>query len=112
MTSPHAPSLVAKKTLLLVDGDVRSLRVLEVSLRKAGYNLTTCGTSQDALETLEYAQPDLIVSDTRLPGADGLPGGMDGFTLVEELRKNADWAAIPIMFLSSDASVESKVRGL
>ena len=107
---PQTPGLVAKKTLLLVDGDVRSLRVLEVSLRKAGYNLTTCGTSQDALETLEYSQPDLIVTDTRLPGADGT--GMDGFDLVEALRKNADWATIPLMFLSSDASVESKVRGL
>jgi CheY-like chemotaxis protein len=96
---------VAKKSLLLVDGDVRSLRVLEVSLRKAGYNLTTCSTAQDALETLEYASPDLILSDTRLPG-------MDGFGLVEALRHNADWAAIPIMFLSSDTSVESKVRGL
>ncbi|MBX7197540.1 MAG: DUF4388 domain-containing protein, partial [Sandaracinaceae bacterium] len=96
---------MAKKSLLLVDGDVRSLRVLEVSLRKAGYNLTTCGTARDALETLEYAQPDLILSDTRLPA-------MDGFALVEALRKNSDWAAIPIMFLSSDTSVESKVRGL
>jgi DNA-binding response OmpR family regulator len=96
---------VAKKSLLLVDGDVRSLRVLEVSLRKAGYSLTTCGTAKDALETLEYASPDLILSDTRLPG-------MDGFGLVEALRHNADWAAIPIMFLSSDTSVESKVRGL
>ncbi|MBN8616472.1 MAG: DUF4388 domain-containing protein, partial [Deltaproteobacteria bacterium] len=96
---------MAKKSLLLVDGDVRSLRVLEVSLRKAGYNLTTCGTAKDAIETLEYASPDLILSDTRLPG-------MDGFALVEALRLNSDWAAIPIMFLSSDTSVESKVRGL
>ncbi|GAB4195778.1 MAG: hypothetical protein OHK0013_02340 [Sandaracinaceae bacterium] len=96
---------MAKKSLLLVDGDVRSLRVLEVSLRKAGYNLATCGSADQALATLEYATPDLILSDTRLPG-------MDGFGLVEALRKNPDWAAIPIMFLSSDTSVESKVRGL
>jgi CheY-like chemotaxis protein len=96
---------VPKKSLLLVDGDVRSLRVLEVSLRKAGYNLTTCGSGTDALETLEYATPDLILSDTRLPG-------MDGFALVEALRQNGDWATIPIMFLSSDTSVESKVKGL
>ncbi|MFN7698168.1 MAG: DUF4388 domain-containing protein, partial [Deltaproteobacteria bacterium] len=96
---------MAKKSLLLVDGDVRSLRVLEVSLRKAGYNLTTCRAAKDALDALQYSTPDLILSDTRLPG-------MDGFGLVEALRLNTEWAAIPIMFLSSDATVESKVRGL
>ena len=32
---------MAKKNLLLVDADARSLRVLEISLRKAGYNVAT-----------------------------------------------------------------------
>lgn len=96
---------MARKSLLLVDADPRSLRVLEVSLRKAGYNLATCGDVKTALETVEYSPPDLIVLDTRLPGP-------SGFELVESLRKNPDWATIPMIFLSSDTSVESKVRGL
>ena len=96
---------MARKSLLLVDADPRSLRVLEVSLRKAGYNLATCGDVKTALETVEYSPPDLIVLDTRLPGP-------SGFELVETLRKNPDWATIPMIFLSSDTSVESKVRGL
>lgn len=96
---------MARKSLLLVDADPRSLRVLEVSLRKAGYNLATCNDAASALETIELSIPDLILSDTRLPG-------MDGFTLVEKIHQNPDWASIPIMFLSSDTSVESKVRGL
>jgi DNA-binding response OmpR family regulator len=96
---------VARKSLLLVDADARSLRVLEVSLRKAGFNLATCGDGKTALETIELAPPDLILTDTRLPG-------MDGFQLVETLHANTDWSHIPIMFLSSDTSVESKVRGL
>jgi len=96
---------LARKSLLLVDADPRSLRVLEVSLRKAGYNLATCGDMKTALETVEYSPPDLIVLDTRLPGP-------SGFEVVEALRKNADWATIPMIFLSSDTSVESKVRGL
>jgi DNA-binding response OmpR family regulator len=96
---------VPKKNLLLVDADPRSLRVLEISLRKAGYNVAASADATNALEMLEIARPDLILSDTRLPG-------MDGFALVEELRKNPEWAAIPIIFLSSDMSVESKVHGL
>jgi DNA-binding response OmpR family regulator/Flp pilus assembly protein TadD len=96
---------VPKKNLLLVDADPRSLRVLEISLRKAGYNVAASADAKSALEMLELARPDLILSDTRLPG-------MDGFALVEELRKNPEWAPIPIIFLSSDMSVESKVNGL
>ena len=54
---------------------------------------------------VELSPPDMIISDTRLPK-------VDGFALVEHLRENPDWADIPFMFLSSDGSVESKVRGL
>ncbi|MGE0788837.1 MAG: DUF4388 domain-containing protein [Sandaracinaceae bacterium] len=96
---------MAKKSLLLVDADPRSLRVLEVSLRKAGYSVATCKDADGALETVELSQPDLILSDTRLPG-------MNGFQLVEELRRRTELNGVPFMFLSSDASVESKVRGL
>jgi CheY-like chemotaxis protein len=96
---------VPKKNLLLVDADPRSLRVLEISLRKAGYNIAAAQDSKTALEMLELARPDLILSDTRLPG-------MDGFALVDDLKRNAEWADIPVIFLSSDVSVESKVHGL
>ena len=96
---------MARKSLLLVDADPRSLRVLEVSLRKAGYNLATAGDGTTALSMIASSTPDLILSDTRLPG-------LDGFALVESVRRNPDWGSIPIMFLSSDPAVESKVRGL
>jgi CheY-like chemotaxis protein len=96
---------VVKKNLLLVDADPRSLRVLEVSLRKAGYNIASGGDVKGALELLELSRPDLILSDTRLPG-------LNGFALVEEIRRHNEWSEIPIIFLSSDASVESKVQGL
>ncbi|MCB9597209.1 MAG: DUF4388 domain-containing protein, partial [Sandaracinaceae bacterium] len=96
---------MAKKSLLLVDADPRSLRVLEVSLRKAGYSVATCGDAGEALEMVELSAPDLVLSDTRLPG-------MNGFELVEELRRQVEHDKVPFMFLSSDSSVESKVRGL
>jgi DNA-binding response OmpR family regulator len=96
---------VAKRNLLLVDADQRSLRVLEVSLRKAGYSVTTCGEVDAAIELIELSEPDMIIADTRLPGK-------NGFVLVSELRGRPHIAHVPLMFLSSDPSVESKVRGL
>ena len=41
---------MAKKHLLLVDHDAKNLRVMEVSLRKAGFSVTTAINGVDALE--------------------------------------------------------------
>jgi CheY-like chemotaxis protein len=96
---------VAKQSLLLVDGDTKSLRVLEVSLKKAGFNVTTAVNGQDALAKVETAAPDLIISDTKMPE-------MDGFELVERLKQNVDWSTIPFIFLTAQSDVEDKIRGL
>jgi CheY-like chemotaxis protein len=96
---------VAKQSLLLVDGDVKSLRVLEVSLKKAGFNVTTAVNGQDAIEKVETSQPDLIISDIKMPE-------MDGFAFCRRLKQNGDWAQIPFIFLTGESSVEDKIRGL
>ncbi|HWE28583.1 MAG TPA: response regulator, partial [Polyangia bacterium] len=96
---------MAKQSLLLVDGDTKSLRVLEVSLKKAGFNVTTAVNGADALAKVETAAPDLIISDTKMPE-------MDGFELVERLKQNSDWAPIPFIFLTGQSDVEDKIRGL
>ncbi|WP_438030293.1 response regulator [Sorangium sp. So ce233] len=96
---------MAKQQLLLVDADPRSVRVLEVSLKKAGYSVTTAKDGADALAKLEVSTPDLVLSDTRLPH-------VDGYALVRKMKEHADWAAIPVVFLTSQRSIEDKIRGL
>jgi DNA-binding response OmpR family regulator len=96
---------MAKKKLLLVDADPRSVRVLEVSLKKAGYSVTTAEDGLDALSKMEMASPDLVLSDTRLPK-------LDGYAFVQKLKATPEWANIPVVFLTSQKSVEDKIRGL
>jgi DNA-binding response OmpR family regulator len=96
---------VAKQKLLLVDADPRSVRVLEVSLKKAGYSVTTAIDGLDALAKIESLTPDLVLTDTRLPK-------LDGYTLVRKLKERPEWASIPIVFLTSQKSIEDKIRGL
>ena len=79
---------MAKKQLLLVDADPRSVRVLEVSLKKAGYSVTTAADGADALAKIEFSTPDLILSDTRLPR-------LDGYELVRRLKENPEFAGDP-----------------
>jgi DNA-binding response OmpR family regulator len=96
---------VSKQSLLLVDGDARSLRVLEVSLRKAGFTVTTAINGPDALEKLALASPDLVISETKLDD-------MDGFELCKQIKANAVWAEIPFVFLTANTGIEHKVKGL
>jgi DNA-binding response OmpR family regulator len=97
---------VARQNLLLVDGDTRSRRVLEVSLRKAGFSVTTAENLEQALLVLQHGEPDLIISDTRLQPEH------DGFEFCLEVKKNPKWTAIPFVFLTSAKAIEDKVRGL
>ncbi len=96
---------MAKQSLLLVDGDARSLRVLEVSLKKAGFNVTTAVNGKDALDKVQSVKPDLIISDTDMPE-------MDGFTLCKLLKADPDYAEIPFIFLTDQLSIERKIQGL
>src|ERR1700737_3410122 len=96
---------LAKQSLLLVDGDTRSLRLLEVGLKKAGFLVTTAFNGADALSKVEAAVPDLIISDTHM-------AEMDGFEFCKRLKQNPTWASIPFIFLADQKDVEDKIHGL
>lgn len=96
---------MAKQNVLIVDSDPKSLRVLEVSLKKAGYSVTKAENGADALEMISFSDPDLIISDTNMPV-------MDGFELCTKLKENEEWAGIPFIFLTAQKSIEDKIRGL
>lgn len=96
---------MAKKKVLLVDADLRSLRVLEVSLRKAGYNVTSAPDGLAALEVVAHQAPDLVIADTKLPK-------LDGYGFVRRLKDMREHSGTPVIFLASQRSVEDKIRGL
>jgi CheY-like chemotaxis protein len=96
---------VAKKRILLVDSDARSLRVVEVSLRKEGYTVACAGDGEAALEFAAAQAPDLVIADTKLPK-------MDGYALVRGLQDRPELAVVPVIFLSATHSVEDKIRAL
>ena len=81
------------------------MRVLEVSLKKSGYSVTTASDGADALAKIDFSAPDLILSDTRLPR-------LDGYELVRRMKDRPEHAHIPVVFLTSQKSIEDKIRGL
>jgi len=65
-------------------------------------------TAEDGVEALRLAEdgapPDLIVTDVRMPR-------MDGFVFVQTLRTKPRLAFVPVLFLTSDATAPSRMRG-
>lgn len=95
----------ARNSILLVDADAKSLRVLEVSLRKVGYDVRTAETAAAALQTALTSPPDLVISDTRLPD-------YDGFDLCRRLRRDPRTQHAILVFLTADATPQLKVQGI
>jgi CheY-like chemotaxis protein/tetratricopeptide (TPR) repeat protein len=96
---------VAKQHLLIVDSDPKSLRLLEVSLKKAGFSVTRATDGADAIEKIKISTPDMIISETKMPN-------LNGFELNSALKGNPEWADIPVMFLTAQKSIEDKIRSL
>ncbi len=78
---------------------------MEVSLKKAGFQVTTAIHGREALEKVQVSPPDLVLSETRMPE-------LDGFDLCRLIKGDERYRHIPFVFLTSQKTVESKVKGL
>lgn len=96
---------MAKQRLFIVDNDQKTLRVLEASLLKEGYSITTCLDGADALEKIRLSPPDLIISEVVLPQ-------MSGYEFLKKVKENPSTRSIPFIFLTRLKSVSDKVKGL
>ena len=95
----------SKVSLLIVDPDVRSLRVLEVSLRKAGFQVSTAQDGATARGLALELIPDLLVIETHLPD-------VSGFDLADQLRGEPRTARVALVFLSKTSGPEAKTRAI
>jgi DNA-binding response OmpR family regulator len=102
---PRTDQKTERRWLLVVDGDVQIRRLLELSLRNAGFDVRTVATAAEALTAVGERRPDLIVSEARLEG------GPDGYELCRQIKKRSDGASIAFIFLAAQ-TIEAKLRGV
>ena len=93
-----------KQTVLLVEDDSFLREIMANKLRSAGYGVEEATSGEVALHALEKLRPDLILLDLILPE-------MNGFELVENMKKDQQLREIPVMFLSNYAEAEGMERG-
>ena len=84
------------KKILAVDDERHILRLVQINLEKAGYEVVTGSNGREALEMVAQESPDLIVMDVMMPE-------MDGFEALQTLKNDPQTATIPVIMLTAKA---------
>ena len=90
-----------KARILVVEDEEKLRRVIELQLQSAGHEVQQARTAEDALPLSSTA--DLILTDLRLPG-------MDGLAFLEQLRKRS--VSAPVIVMTAFGTVEGAVQAM
>jgi two-component system alkaline phosphatase synthesis response regulator PhoP len=92
------------KKILAVDDERHIVRLVEVNLQRAGYEVVTAYDGREALEKVKAESPDLVVLDVMMPY-------MDGFEVLKNLKADPATAEIPVIMLTAKAQDADVFRG-
>jgi two-component system, OmpR family, response regulator ResD len=92
----------ARQRILVVDDEPQICDVVELYLRREGFEVETANDGETALKAVEYNPPDLVVLDVMMPKVNGLE-----VTCLVHDRFN-----IPIIMLTSRGEEADKIVGL
>jgi two-component system response regulator GlrR len=97
ITTAEAPRV------LLVDDDPDLLRLLAIRLKANGFDVTSVGDAEAAQASVAAVRPDVVVTDLRMPGADGM-------ALFDELHRRHP--SMPVILLTAHGSIPDAVEAM
>jgi diguanylate cyclase (GGDEF)-like protein len=92
-------------SVLIVDDDAQSRKVLVAMLGPEQYRIQSAATGEDALAAIARQPPDLVLLDIAL-------SGIDGFEVAASLKSNPATANIPIIMVTARHDRASRIDGL
>jgi len=90
-----------KASVLVVDDDIRILRMMRRILELEGYRVLTASEGKTALDIFDDETPDLVLLDIMLPV-------MDGYTVCQRIR---EFSQVPIIMVTAKGGDEEKIEG-
>ncbi len=96
---------LSRPTILVVDDDVISLRILNKILSTADYKVIEVNNGKQALEKLKHHQIGMVLSDVMMPV-------MDGLELLQVMQADPNMAMIPVMMITADDNSEVVTKAL
>ncbi|HBW74022.1 MAG: Two component transcriptional regulator, winged helix family [Candidatus Magasanikbacteria bacterium GW2011_GWA2_45_39] len=91
--------------ILLVEDDTFLSNIYQTKFVKEGYQVATAGDGEEALKAVKTKKPDIILLDVLLPK-------LDGFAVLERLKKDAETKDIPVILLTNLGQRDDVERGL
>ena len=91
------------RSILIVDDEPSIRKVLAAQLKRAGYGVTAAANGAEAISLLEDTPFDLVISDLKMPG-------IDGMALLEHCRANLP--ALPVILITAHGTVDTAVEAL
>jgi signal transduction histidine kinase/DNA-binding response OmpR family regulator len=91
--------------VLVIEDDQELAQYIRNTLIDKGYQVINAENGKAGLEMAKRHVPDLILSDIMMPV-------MNGFELLEELRKDDELTATPTIFLSGLSDIRHRLKGL
>jgi two-component system response regulator GlrR len=92
-----------RASLLLVDDDPDLLRLLTIRLKANGYAVTAVDSGPRALAAIAASRPDVVLSDLRM-------SGMDGMALFQEIQ--ASYPGLPVIILTAHGTIPDAVTAV
>jgi CheY-like chemotaxis protein len=91
--------------ILIIDDDPATTRLLEVLLTREGYNIQTENLSDKAMQSTKQFNPNLIILDLMMPGADGLE-------ICKAMKNDPELGHIPILMFTSANQDDIRSRAM
>jgi len=92
------------KKILVVDDERHIVRLVQVNLERAGYQVVAAFDGKEALKKVSSEKPDLVVLDVMMPY-------MDGFQVLKQMKADAATKDIPVIMLTAKAQDADVFRG-
>lgn len=89
-------------TILVIDDDKNILAILQMYLKKEGFDVATGERGDTALKIFEQTQPALVLLDVMLPG-------LDGWSVLGQLRQISN---VPVIMLTGKGDTLDRIQGL
>lgn len=90
------------KTILLVEDDLGIRETVSDLIETMGYKAMCAENGLEALQLIPVIKPDLIVSDIMMPR-------MDGLQLLNHLKSDVNYCAIPVIILTAKVDFETQL---
>lgn len=91
--------------ILIVDDEPFNVDLLEQELEDQGYETCMALNGADALVALDREKPDIVLLDWMMPG-------MNGIAVLEKMRGETRWQAVPVIMVTARSTTEDLVQGL